>query len=265
MKQATQSPAWYFVDEAGDPVFYGAGKKVIVGDEGCSRILCLGYLHTCDPQQVRDRLAEVRIEIAKSNYLKSIPSLQKSLVAFHAKDDCPEVRHLVYEALMKAEFSAQVVVARKREHQFRVEFGESQERYYEKLIQPLFLNRLHLHSPTTIVFSRRGNKTRQHSFREAVELTANRFHRKYGGASTVEIDVQTNQMVQEPALQGADYILWAVQRAYEKNDMRYFEFCRERIELLVDIYDWEKIKLKGIVYYGRKKNPFHISKASPLS
>ena len=34
MKKAEICPTWYFVDEAGDPFFYGAGKKIIVGRHG---------------------------------------------------------------------------------------------------------------------------------------------------------------------------------------------------------------------------------------
>jgi len=268
VRKASENPAWYFVDEAGDPAFYGAGKKIIVGTAGCSKTLSLGYLHTRDPQQIRSKLAEVRLEVSESNYLKNIPTVRRSLLAFHATDDCPEVRHLVYEALMKTDFSAQVIVARKREQHFREAFGGSQDRYYEALVTALFRHRLHLNTPTQIIFSRRGNKSRQRALREAVELAAQRFRQENVGASQTAIDVQTSQMIQEPALQGIDYVMWSVQRAYERGEMRYFEFLRDRIELVWDIYDWEKMKIEGLqrkVYYDRKNNPFDIKKASPLS
>ncbi len=268
MKQASTSRVWYFVDEAGDPAFYGDGKKIIVGEQGCSKTLCVGFLQTRDPQQIRSKLAEVRLAISQNSYFKDIPSVQKSLLAFHAKDDCPEVRYLVYDALMKTDFGAQIVVARKREKQFREEFGGSQDRYYESLVTSLFTHRLHLNTPTAIIFSRRGNKARQKSLREAVELAAKQFRDRYKDAPKTEIEVHTSQMIQEPVLQGADYVLWAVQRAFEKSEMRYFEFLRERIQLVWDIYDWEKKKTaepRKKNYYDRRKNPFDISKASPLS
>src|SRR6267154_3168487 len=85
MKDLEHDPVWYFVDEAGDPTFYGPGKKIIVGQEGCSRIFSVGFLRCKAPQQIRDKLAEVRVAIAGNKYLKDIPSLQKSLVGFHAK------------------------------------------------------------------------------------------------------------------------------------------------------------------------------------
>lgn len=268
MKYAENCPAWYFVDEAGDPFFYGAGKKVIVGTEGCSRILCLGYLCTQNPDAIREKLASVRSLLEQSKYLKDVPSINKTLLAFHAKNDCPEVRHMVYEALMQVDFSAQVIVARKREGQFCDEFGGSADKFYERLVFFLFRHRLHLNNPTRIVFSHRGNKSRQRSLRQAVESAAQQFRDEYERASKTDIEVETQRTQQEPVLQAADYILWAVQRAFERREMRYFEFLRARIELVCDVYDWEKRKdgkpgLRN--FYDRTKNPFHIEKTSPLS
>lgn len=79
--------------------FYNAKGKMIVGSEGCSKILIIGYIRTTDPEPIRKALAEVRNEIKKDSYLQSIPSVQKSLKYFHAKDDCPEVREKVYKAI----------------------------------------------------------------------------------------------------------------------------------------------------------------------
>jgi hypothetical protein len=43
MRPIVDKERWYFVDEAGDPVFYGKGKKCIVGTEGCSRTFSVGF------------------------------------------------------------------------------------------------------------------------------------------------------------------------------------------------------------------------------
>src|SRR5690348_8920697 len=118
MKQAEDKPRSYFVDEAGDPIFYSKGKEVIIGEEGCSRTFTVGFLRTYDPQAIRSKLADVRLTILNDRYFKDIPSIVKTLRAFHAKDDVPEVRKLVYEALDKMDFGAQVVVGRKRIQMF---------------------------------------------------------------------------------------------------------------------------------------------------
>lgn len=119
----------------------------------------------------------------------------------------------------------------------------------------------------TIVFARRGNSSRQKSLNDAVHLAATQFRESYKNTAEVEINIETNQPVQEPVLQAADYVMWAVQRAYEKSQMRYFEFLRDKIELVNDIYDFKKRKTgkhRKRHIYDRRKNPFHINEITPL-
>ena len=271
MKQAEDKPRWYYVDEAGDPNFYGKGMAIIVGTEGCSRTFSLGFLRTYDPQAIRSKLADVRLEILTDRYFKDIPSIVKSQRAFHAKDDCPEVRKLVYSALEKMDFGVQVVVARKREKMFREIHKKSQDRFYNFLVSNLFSRQLHLAAENTIVFARRGNKTKQFSLRHAVQMGIEKFRTKYSGASLTKVEIDTSQPAQEPVLQAVDYALWAVQRAFEKGEMRYFDFLREKIELVWDIYDIDKMKEAKktksgeSIIYDRKKNPFDIKKSAPLA
>jgi hypothetical protein len=265
MKQANDKPRWFFADEAGDPAFYGKGKKIIVGTEGCSMTFAVGFLRTHDPQQIRSKLAEVRLAISTDRYLRDIPSLTKSIVAFHAKDDCPEVRKLVFEALEKMDFGAQIVVARKHENIFRRAHNSNQDRFYDFLVGKLFHCQLHLSNENNIVFSRRGTKSRQHSLRKAVEVAAERFRQKNTKACHTKVSVDTSRPIQEHVLQAADYVLWAVQRTFERGDMRYYEFLRDKIEMVWDIYDIDKIRGKESIIYDRRKNPFDIKKASPLS
>jgi hypothetical protein len=265
MKLAEEKTRWFFVDEAGDPAFYGKGKKIIVGTLGCSKTFSVGFLRTFDPQQIRSKLAEVRLAVSTDRYFKDIPSVRKSLVAFHAKDDCPEIRKLVFEALEKMDFGAQIVVARKIEKVFTRAHGACPDRFYDFLVSKLFHCQLHLSTDNHIIFSRRGNKSRQRSLRMAVQLGALRFHQKYRHACHTKIEVDTSQTIQEPVLQAADYVMWAVQRAFERREMRYFDFLRDKIELVWDIYDIEKIRGKESIIYDRKKNPFDIEKTSSLS
>ena len=36
------------------------------------------------------------------------------------------------------------------------------------------------------------------------------------------------QSKERPLLQASDYVLWAIQRAYEKGDFRYYNYLREK-------------------------------------
>lgn len=242
MKQAEDKPRWYYVDEAGDPIFFSKGKGIIIGEEGCSRTFSVGFLRTYDPQAIRSKLADVRLAILNDRYFKDIPSIVKTLRAFHAKDDVPEVRKLVYEALDKMDFVAQVVVGRKRVQMFNTKHKGSADLFYDDLIGHLFSRQLHLATENTIIFARRGNKARQHALRKAVEAGTQKFRDKFKGAAVTKVDIDTSQTAQEPVLQAIDYVLWAVQRAFEKSEMRFFEYMRDKIELVWDVYDFRKLK-----------------------
>jgi hypothetical protein len=264
VKIPEDKPRWYFVDEAGDPTFYTSGKQLIIGTEGCSRTFSVGFLRTHDPQQIRSKLADIRLEVMHDRYLQDIPSVQKSLRAFHAKDDSPEVRKLVFSALDKMDFSLQIVVARKLEWLFQTRYDGSQDAFYDDLVTRLFERQMHLSKQNTIVFSRRGSKSRQHALRAAVEVSVRRFRERNPHAETTEVAIDTNQPAQETVLQAVDYGLWAVQRAFERGEMRYFEFLRPKIEVVWDIFDFKRIQKKGSVVYDRKRNPFNLDNVSPL-
>lgn len=265
MKQPLAEHRFFYVDETGDPSFYGKGRKLIVGTEGCSRMFGLGFLRTANPTVIRGRLAELRSTLAGDRYLSSIPSMQKTLHAFHAKDDCPEVRKAVFECLIGLEFSIQIVVARKHEAVFRNKHQLSQDAFYNDLTSHLFERQLHLASENTIVFARRGDKEKQHALRSAVENGVAAFRMKYPQATSTNVTVETASSANEPLLQAADYAIWSVQRAFERREMRYFDYIRDKIEMVWDIYDFGAIQAKRPVIYTRTQNPFQIEKVSPLS
>jgi len=267
MKLPDDIPRWYFVDESGDTAFYAnRSKRLIIGENGCSKTFILGFLRTRDPQDIRAKLAEVRLAISTSKYLQGIPSVKKSLVSFHATDDCPEVRQLVFEAIEKMSFSCQIVVARKLEGVFKKAHSGCEDRFYNDMVTRLFYGQLHRSKLNYIVFAQRGNKNRQHALRTAVETSVSKFLAcVQHGACAPRIIVKTGQPLQEPVLQVIDYVNWAVQRAYEKSQMRYYDLLRERVELLRDVYDFKRKKQKEDCAYDRKKNPFDIKITSPLS
>lgn len=154
MKETEQKVEYFFVDESGDPNFYGKGGDIIIGKPGCSRILLLGFVRTEIPNPIRESLAELQKQIAIDPYLKDIPSITKTLKAFHAKDDCPEVRMMVYKTLAEQDFAVQVVVARKIERMFRSSYKGNRDRFYQYLVGRLFQNETHKAKINVTVHSR---------------------------------------------------------------------------------------------------------------
>src|SRR3972149_6411922 len=86
----------YFVDEAGDGTLFDAKGRVIIGKEGCSRFFMLGLAEIAQPDALTRDLDNLRVTLLHDPYFKGVPSMQakakKTAVAFHAKDDLPEVR-----------------------------------------------------------------------------------------------------------------------------------------------------------------------------
>ena len=170
-KQTSKTPPsirHYFVDEGGDGTLFSRTGKVLVGTEGCSRFFILGLLDVPDPMALNDRFNELRTRLMSDSYFKNVPSMQpdarKTALAFHAKDDLPEVRRDVFQILRNTEglrFFAVVAdklsvleyvrQRNKREPAYRYHPNE----LYDSLTERLFRERLHQSSGYDIIFSKR--------------------------------------------------------------------------------------------------------------
>jgi len=260
MKKPVKAEHWYFVDETGDPVFYDHHGNLIVGQEGCSPILALGFIETSDPVPIRRALDDLHSQIVVDKYLQSIPSISKTNRAFHAKDDAPEVRYRVYQTLAQLDFKAQFVVARKIERVFRNSFHANESEFYDSLISVLFENVLHRYTHNRLYFSQRGSRTRQAQLEQAIRRGVTKFETHWNTKVETVFLVEPQTAVGEPCLQVVDYMNWAVYRAFVKREMRYYRFVEDKVSLLVDRYDSANYPKN---WYSRD-NPFDIEKTSPL-
>ena len=224
MQENIYNNTYFFVDESGDTTFYNRKGEWIVGKEnGASKILLMGFIKTTEPEFLRKKLNELKNEISKDEYLKDIPSMKTTKIAFHAKDDCPEVRYKVFTLIKELPFSCNIVVARKTESVFNKFNGNTQE-LYDSLITNLFKNILHLSSNNYIYIATRGSKKRQAPLEQAIQASLKYTENKFNTtiASTQKVLPQTPSG--EACLQIVDYCNWAIQRAFLQNDMRYYNF-----------------------------------------
>lgn len=239
MKQADRKNAYYFVDESGDPCFYDKYGNFIVGKEGCSKLLMLGFVETDEPKHIRQELSRVKDKIKTDPYLKDIPSVVKSLKHFHATDDCPEVRQEVYKCISALNFKAQFVIARKIEGVFK-KHDCNENKFYDYLISQLFRNVLHKAENNYIYFSKRGSSNRQEPLEKAIERAKDNFEKKFLIKVRSNVNVQSQVPTGEPCLQVIDYMNWAIHRVFVKGEMRYYNFVKEKVSFVWDIYDTEK-------------------------
>lgn len=260
MKQPLAGASWFFVDESGDPTFYDRQGNLIVGQVGCSPILILGFVETQNPDSVRQAVLQLQQEVIRDPYFQDFPSLKKTAVAFHAKDDVPEIRYQFFNLLSTLDFTAQFVVARKIERVFRNSFQAREEAFYDHLVSRLFQNALHRHQHNLIYFAKRGSRTRQEPLANAIRKGIADFEEKWHTHvnSTFAVQAQTPQG--EPCLSIVDYMNWAIYRAFTRGEMRYFRVVGEKVTLLVDLYDTAAYPQN---WYSRR-NPFDTTKITPL-
>ncbi len=171
----------YFVDEAGDATLFAANGRVIVGSEGCSRYFILGILDIADPEALNADLEALRGRLLADPYFKQVPSMrpegQKTALAFHAKDDVPEVRREVFSLLMKYQLRFFAIVRDKLRAVEYVQQRNKNElgyRYhpnelYDYMVRRLFKNLLHKDDGYEIYFSKRGKEDRTAALKQALD------------------------------------------------------------------------------------------------
>lgn len=260
MKKQQEKTVYFFVDESGDPTFYDRRGKLILGNEGTSKILILGFIKTEDPKSIRQAIYALQKQLSTDKYLQGIPSLKKSLLSFHAKDDSPEIRQAVYKTIINLDFSAELIVARKIENIFNKKHHRKESEFYDDLITKLFQNKLHTSSLNEIYFAVRGSSIRQKPLEEAINKAVSNFEKKWKVKVSSKVNVYPQSPSGETCLQVIDYINWAVQRVFTKNDTRFYKFIEDKVGYLVDLYDTDKYPKN---FYNRK-NKFDITKISPL-
>ena len=186
--------------------------------------------------------------------------MAKTAEAFHAKDDCPEVREKVFKLISTLDFSAEIYVARKIENIFVKRHHHDENTFYDDLISKLFENKLHVAAENKIYFAVRGNRRRQAPLEQAILTAKTKFETKRQTTITTTIAVQAQTPNGEPCLQVIDYVNWAIQRAYLKRGMRFLSVIEDKIKYLVDIYDSDNYPNN---FYS-KTNKFDVNKISPL-
>lgn len=254
----------YYVDEGGDSTLFSRNGRVLIGDEGCSRFFILGMLDIQDPTALQRNLDALRTQLATDPYFARVPSMQvdarKTAVAFHAKDDLPEVRKEVFALLRRTEGLRYFAVVTdkwrvlnyvRQRNQRNPDYRYSPNELYDYLTRRLFKNLLHKDAGYEIVFSKRGKSDRTTALREALEAARERFVAQWNIASAAPIHVTADIPARQAGLQAVDYFTWALQRLYERGEDRYLTYLWSAVHLVQDIDDTRKADYG--VYYSQKR------------
>jgi hypothetical protein len=233
-----------FLDEAGDTTFYGKGKVNALGQQGVSLAFALGMVKfNTDLKTVRQAVVELQTSVEADGYLNTIPSVQKKMAKggfhFHATDDPAEVRERMFKFIKTVDCSVEIVVGRKIPSLFARKHNGKESEFYADLLSHLVKTTLKQDQKLVLNISERGPSTKNANLELALQKAVDRFGKKWDMAeirSQVVFNVQTPRT--EPLLNVADYLCWAVQRVFERGEMRHYEFVREKVALVVDLYDF---------------------------
>lgn len=246
MKETENVKAYYYFDEAGDSNILGHHGVNLVESGVASKVFMVGYLETKNPKGLTKSLNALHKEICEDELLREIPSMEKTKVAFHAAKDCPEVRDRVFRLLKNLDFTYYCVVLQKREEFFRKRFEFKNTEIYKYAVKNLLENRLHLYSEIDCYFSSLGNVVRKDTMQSAIDSAIDAFSSKWHYENKNSIRIFIQQASEIPLLQASDYVLWTIQRVYEKKEYRFYNYLKDKIKIVHDILDFK--------YYS-SKNP----------
>lgn len=263
MQESEDKKMYFYFDESGSPAILGHHGKNLLEKGLTSKTFAVGYIQTENPHEIFVNIEKLRNEIIQDEYFKEVPSIKNLKNGFHANKDCHEIREKVFKLLKKSDFEAYVIIARKSETVFRKKFNMSDKKLYKFLVAELLKNRVHLYKNIDIYFSEMGNTISAQNMREALNDAINKFHYKWGKENTNNIRVFLQQPSHLPLLQVADYILWATFQVFEHNEFRYFNYLKEKIKLVHDIFDIDNNRFYGAYY--NSSNPLEPKKLSPIS
>jgi hypothetical protein len=263
-KPALEStPRSYFVDEAGDGTLFDARGRVLIGHEGCSRYFMLGLLDLPNPEPLRQELEELRAQLMADPYFKQVPSMQpeakKTALAFHAKDDLPEVRREVFTLLLRHQVHFYAVVKSKasvlgyvrQQNQRDAGYRYNANELYDLMVRRLFKDRLHQSDSYSITFAKRGKADRTEALLTALKVARTRFSEKWGVATGAKMEIQIMSPPQSVGLQSVDYFLWSLQRCYERREDRFLSLLWPNFSLVQDVDDTREAAYGR--YYTQKK------------
>lgn len=247
-----------FLDEAGDTSFYGKGKVEIVGHEGVSKCFILGMLKINEPLEgVREKVLELQKNIIEDKYINSVPSIQKKLTKMgyflHAKDDIPEVRKMMFDLIHSIDCSFEAIVARKIYELYETKHLGKEAIFYADILSHILKNKLGKYDKLVINIAKRSKCTTSINLDRSWEIAVNRsraHHPEKDHNCKIVFNVQDPTI--EPLINIADYFCWAVQRVFEKGEIRYYDYISDQIGSVIDLYDQKKYTKSGN-YYNRKK------------
>lgn len=208
--------------------------------------------------EVRAEIVALQRQVESDPLLNTIPSVTKRMARggfyFHACKDSPDVRTVFLHYLRGLKCEAEVVMARKIPSLFMLKHHGKDDEFYADVLSHVIKRRLKRPRRMVLNIAERGSSTRSKVLEEALAKATGRAGERWGSDEIKgEVVFNIQRPSSEPLLNVADYLGWSVQRVFEKGETRFYDYLREKIRLVIDLYDAEKFA--GSRHYYDHRNP----------
>ena len=257
-----------FIDESGDTTFFGKKGRIIIGNEGVSKSFILGMVQfNTNINIIRNNVISMQKEIENDPLLQDISKIKnkkaKDGYFFHAKDDISELKNKFIRFIKTLDCSFEAIVARKIPDMFEKKHKSNEAHLYADLLSELLKNKIRKNKKLVLNIASRGKCTRNANIELALKTIKKTYGKKVNFEFQTNIKFNITNQIQEPLLNVADYFCWTIQRVFEKGDTKYYNFLKEKIKLIVDIYDWKEFQKTSPKNYYGEHNP--LTKKNMLS
>jgi len=248
-----------FIDESGNPDFFGKRKKPLWLQDNFSPILIMGMLVTKDRRKLRKIVEDFHQRILNDDLYNTIHSVKKRNWFLHAKDDHPEVRIQFIELIRQLDFiDSYIVIARKDPDTFiKKHNGNAKEFYFDILKSMLEQLDFQKNSEYQLYLARRQSDSIK-PFTEAAKNAISNVQREESRDS-IKFKCDLVYSKDYPEMSVIDYLLWTVQRYILKEERRYFSALEDKFKILFDIYGED---VEGNIF--SKERPFILEKVKPF-
>lgn len=249
---------YFFIDEAGDPNFYGHRKKALFESPDFERLLMLGMIITTDRRALRRQVLNFQEVILSDPLFNTIYSVKKPGWFLHASKDHSDIRLKFFEFLRNLQgIEAYVVIGRKSPEIFRTKHNSNAAEFYFDLLNKL----LNLHQFNTETRYSLFLSQKQSSTMERFEAALNKALKvQLEGYDEAKFNRRIVQSRDYPEMSVTDYLLWALKRYISKpEDKRFYTVLQTQFKAIYDVYDSEG---KGVIYTN--EDVFELEKATPF-
>jgi hypothetical protein len=247
----------YYIDESGNPEFYGRRKKLLIEKKGYSPLLIIGLVTIVNRKHFVSEIEAFRSDLLSNKKFKTIFSLHQPGWYLHAKNDHPEVRDLFFDFLAKKSFRGYFIIGRKNLNIFLEKHKSDEKIFYFDLIKSLLKDRFLEFNEYKIFLSRRSGNSLD-SFSEAIEDSIEKYN-KHTKKEDIKPHYSCNIVPSKttPELSVVDYQLWALQRYIVLGEKQYFDKLFNKYCFIYDIYSNKK---QAQNRFFTHENPFDLSK-----